>query len=446
MSGPVVLTVECAPGPLDAVVADVPGSKSIANRALVCAALAGGRSELLGLPDGDDTTAMLDCVARLGAGVESGDGRGGGSIVVGTGGVLAPGPVTLHARLAGTTSRFLTALCALGPGPYLVDGAPPLRARPMAPLHDALGALGAQLTPGERSGHLPVTVVGLDRSDRLGSRIVQLRGDVSSQYVSALMLIGPYVPGGLIIELTTPLISRPYVELTKVVMAGFGVGDVQDDGGRIAVGPGSYSATRYVIEPDASSASYPLAAAAIVGGAVTVTGLGTESPQGDVRFAQLLAAMGCEVRRDRHSTTVRRGPSLRGITVDMSDISDIVPTLAVVAAFAASPTRITGVGFIRQKESDRIGDLVNELRRLGVAAREEPDGLVVAPSTPIAGQVQTHHDHRLAMSLALVGLRTPGVEIEDPMVVSKSWPEYWTMLRGLAKVSGSGRGFGSGVA
>lgn len=426
-----VVAVEPLTGPLDAVVRGVPGSKSIANRALACAALATGTSRLEQVPPGDDSMAMLDCVGLLGAGVTRHDAV---VEIEGTGGRLAPGPLTLMTRLAGTTSRFITAMCVLGPGLYVIDGEAPLRARPMGPLHEALIALGAGVESAGEFGHLPVTVRGMgQRVDGGGeARTVALRGDVSSQYVTALMLIAPYLRYGLTIELTTPLISRPYVELTAVVMDAFGGPRVEVGDRQIVVAPGGYVARSITIEADASSASYPLAAAAICAGRVTVVGLTGASTQSDARFADVLQMMGCTVTRDDRGVTVSATGPLRGIEVDMADMSDTVPTLAVVAPFASTPTRITGVGFIRRKESDRIGDLIAELARLGVRADEEADGLVVHPSLPHGGTVATHHDHRLAMSLALLGLRTAGVEIEQPGVVSKSWPGYWSMLRGLA--------------
>ena len=187
---------------------------------------------------------------------------------------------------------------------------------------------------------------------------------------------------------------------------------------------------------DASSASYPLAAAAIVGGSVTVEGLGEDALQGDAAFVDLLAEMGCIIERTSTSTTVRRDEPLHGIEVDMADISDTVPTLAVVAPFAAGETRITGIGFIRRKESDRIGDVVAELRACGVDADEESDGMVVRTSVARGARVRTHHDHRIAMAFALLGLVIEGVEIEDPDVVSKSWPGYWSMVRGLGATAG----------
>lgn len=416
--------------PLDAVVT-VPGSKSISNRALVCAALADGTCVVENLADGDDTVAMIDCLGRLGIRVEV---EGDRAVVHGTAGRLPQGPIVLPTRLAGTTSRFLTALAALGPGPYVIDGEAPLRARPMAPLHDALMALGAVVHPMDRQGHLPVQVRAGDR--RTDRAVVRIRGDVSSQYISALMMIAPYLFGGLRIELTTELVSVPYVEMTASVMASFGVDGVEVSAvnGKhvVDVPAGRYRACGYVVEPDASSASYPFAAAAIAGGRVRVRGLRTPSLQSDTLFVDALARMGCEVIRDSDGIEVRRTGALHGITVDMKDFSDTAPTMAAVASVAGSPTRVTGIGFIRGKESDRIGDVVNELRRCGVDAEAEPDGFIVRPGALHAARVRTYHDHRVAMSFALLGLVTDGMEIEDPSVVSKSLPGFWQLLEELA--------------
>ena len=410
--------------PIDAVI-EVPGSKSVANRALVCAALADGETVLHGVPNGDDTEAMLDCLRALGLEAE----RGGDEVRV-AGGVRSfrRGPVTLPARLAGTTSRFVTALAALGPGPYTIDGHAPLRNRPMAPLHDALASMGVQLRPTGAWGHLPVTVQGpvditLDE--------VSLRGDVSSQYLSALMLIAPYFPNGLRFILTTPLVSRPYIRITAAVIEAFGVPGVELGDRIVTVPPGRYSAREFTIEPDASSASYPLAAAAICGGKERVPGLTNTSWQGDAAFCHVLARMGCEVVQDQSGTTVSRFGPLRGMAINMVDLSDLVPTLAVVAAFADAATDIYGVGFIRNKESDRLSDLCAELRRAGIDAVDNPDGLVVRPSTAHTATLATHHDHRLAMAFALVGLGASGIIVEDPDVVSKSWPDFWTMIESL---------------
>jgi 3-phosphoshikimate 1-carboxyvinyltransferase len=419
------ISIEPLDGPLSAVV-EVPGSKSVANRALVCAALAGGESHLVGLPSGDDTAAMLDCLQLLGVGVRAGAERDA-VVVAGVASpqALRPGPITLPCRLAGTTSRFLTAFAAAGPGPYTIDGLEPLRRRPMTPLHDALRALGARVDADDR-GHLPATVTG-----PLHGGTIAVRGDVSSQYITALMLVGPTLPGGLRIELTTPLVSRSYLGITSAVMAAFGVEGVEVGESAVVVPPGRYVPARHRIEPDASSASYPLAAAAIAGGTVHVPGLTAASLQGDARFASVLGEMGCDVVVNERGTSVTRDGHLRGIDVDMVDMSDLVPTLAAVAPFAHTSTTIRGVGFIRAKESDRIGDLCGELRRAGVDADETDDGLVVRPGVPHGATFRTHHDHRLAMALSLIGLVVPGVQVEDPGVVSKSWPDYWQMLAEL---------------
>jgi 3-phosphoshikimate 1-carboxyvinyltransferase len=421
------IRVRHADGPVIADV-QVPPSKSIANRALVCAALADGESEITGIAPGDDTAAMLECLDRLGITVAVAERHGQlTGIVIGSAGVLPDGPITLPTRLAGTTSRFITALAGLGPGPYTIDGDPPLRSRPMGPLHDSLVALGASVEPGETWGHLPITVSGPLR----GADAVVMPGNVSSQYVSALMLIAPYINRGLRLGLSTALVSRPYVEITQSVMSAFGVDDVEISDRRIHVGSGGYFGTKYTVEPDASSASYPLAAAAVAGGAVSVKGLGSDALQGDARFVDVLVEMGCTATVSAHDTVLmrRRDTPLRGIDIDMSDISDLVPTLAVVATQAVTPTRITGVGFIREKESDRLGDLAAELNKTGAHVTVEEDGLLVVPTDLLQRAVlDTHHDHRLGMAFGILGLVVDGLEVNDPAVVSKSWPGFWDAL------------------
>ncbi|HEX2783873.1 MAG TPA: 3-phosphoshikimate 1-carboxyvinyltransferase [Ilumatobacteraceae bacterium] len=412
--------------PIDAVVA-VPGSKSIANRALICAALADGTTTLSNVPSGDDTEAMLTCLELLGIRVERDAADSTTATIFGGGGELQPRSVRLPTRLAGTTSRFVTALAALGSGPYTIDGDPPLRARPMAPLHDALVVMGATVVSAGQWGHLPVAVGGPLHA----AGTVEVRGDISSQFLTALMLIGPYISGGLHIAITTPLVSRPFLDITKAVMADFGHEAVSIGEDHIDVDAGRYRGRAYGIEPDATSAGYPLAAAAICGGRVEVPGLTKSSMQGDSEFSNVLARMGCVSSCDEHTTIVERGPRLEGIDIDMVDHSDLVPTLAAVAAFATTRTRIRGVGFIRAKESDRLGDLCKEMRRLGAAATETEDGLTIDPADLHGSRIDTHHDHRLAMAFGLIGLRVSGVEIDDSGVVSKSWPGYWDMLGSL---------------
>lgn len=428
-----IITVPRFTGPVGPTEVPVPGSKSIANRALVCTALATGVSRLENLPDGDDTTAMISCLRQLGVRTQADHtaltvhGSEGSKVVPGT---------TLHAGLAGTTSRFTAAIAALSGSPIVLDGDAALRSRPFGPLFDALRELGATIehhgdaAEGETEDGLPVRITGPLSADR-----VSIRGDISSQFVTALMLVAPVLPSGLTIELTSALVSRPYVDMTAAVMSAFGSATVEVSATRIVVPPGGYHATTYGIEPDASSASYPLAIVAINGGTVTVPGLTSTSLQGDARFVELLAAMGCSVTQRADGVQVARDSAtrLQGIEVDMADISDLVPTMAAVAAVADTPTTIDGVGFIRRKESDRIGDLTREMRRLGVDIDEHPEGLTIRPSADRLrpARVSTHHDHRLAMAFAVLGTRIGGVEIDDPDVVSKSWPSFWSMLERL---------------
>ena len=396
--------------PPDASVAH-PGSKSNTNRALVCAALARQPSTLTGALLADDTEAMIICLRRLGTKVEV-DGTTL-SVTRRKWGEAA----TLDARLSGTTARFLLPVLALGSGTYKLDGEAPLRARPMGPSLDALRSLGAHVA----GDALPVEV----RGPVLGGT-VQVSGDASSQFLSGLLLAGAVMARGLTIELTTPLVSRPYVDLTIDVMRHFGA-TVEG----LSVPFTGYTGQHYAIEPDASAASYFFAAAAITGGRVKVEGLGRSSRQGDVAFVEVLERMGAAVSWGDDSITVRGTGTLRGIDVDLADMSDMAQTLAAVAVFAESPTRVTGIGFIRKKETDRIGNTVAELRKLGIEAREEPDGFVVRPASPMAGRVETYDDHRMAMSFALLGLKSSGIEIADPDCVVKTFPEFWETLESL---------------
>jgi 3-phosphoshikimate 1-carboxyvinyltransferase len=400
--------------PPDAVVRP-PGSKSITNRALLCAALAEGESVLRGALFADDTLAMIGAVAALGAGVEA---REDQALVRVSGARLGLTPVRIDAGRSGTTSRFVLAAAALGNAECVVDGDPQLRARPMGPLIDALEQLGVRVRALGEPGCLPLALCGPAHGGR-----VRIAGHVSSQFLSGLLMAAPLIDGGLEIELTSPLVSVPYVEMTRAVMAAFGV---SADGFRVA--PAAYAPTDFAIEPDASAASYFFAAAAITGGRVTVEGLGADSIQGDVAFLDVLERMGARVDRGPASTTVSGTGTLRGIDVDMSDISDTAQTLAAVAVFADGPTRVRGIGFIRRKETDRIAAIVGELRRAGIEASEEDDGFVIVPGEVEPVRFETHDDHRMAMSLALLGLRVAGIELADPGCVAKTYPAFFEDL------------------
>jgi 3-phosphoshikimate 1-carboxyvinyltransferase len=397
----------------------------------VCAALADGESNLRHALRADDVRAMHDGLRALGIEVRGG-GEGDGGLddlvqVVGCAGRPPAEVAIVDAHLSGTTSRFLLPVAALCAGTVRVDGSRPLRARPMAPAIGALRTLGATVVDAGQPGHLPVDISG----GPIAGGEIAIAGDASSQFLSGLLLSAPAMRTGLTIRLEGDLVSRPYVDMTVAVMAAFGVEVARPDLRTWRVEPQTYRATEYRIEPDASAASYAFAIPAIVGGTVRVDGLGTASLQGDVAFADLLERMGARVERTDTSITVHGTGKLRGIEADLSQMSDTAQTLAVVAAFAEGPTRLTGIGFIRRKETDRIGDVVTELRRAGIDAAEEPDGFVVRPAPIRPATIETYDDHRMAMSFALLGLRARGIRIADPGCVAKTFPGYWAMLDGL---------------
>ena len=421
-------SIEIQPaGPLNARIRP-PGSKSITNRALVCAALASGDSTLRGALDSDDTQLMIECLRRLGIAVVATDG-GQTLAVSGCGGDFSAESAELFVGNSGTTIRFLTALCTLGRGTFRLDGVDRMRQRPIGDLLEALVQLGADVTSAVGNGCPPVVVQGRG----LAGGSAQVRGDISSQFLSGLLMAAPYAQQPVDLEIAGPLVSQPYVDMTLAVMNAFGVAVENNNRKRFHVAaPQCYQGRDYEIEPDASAASYFWAAAAIAGGTVTVEGLSRDALQGDVAFCDCLARMGCRVEYADISVSVSGGP-LRGIEVDMNAISDTVQTLAAVALFAKGPTTIRGAGHIRHKETDRIGDLARELRKLGGEVDELEDGLRITPGKLQAAKIETYHDHRMAMSLALVGLRQAGVVIRDPGCTAKTYPKFFDDLRAVCE-------------
>jgi 3-phosphoshikimate 1-carboxyvinyltransferase len=395
----------------------LPGSKSYTHRALVAGALADGESVLANALKAEDTGLTARALARLGAGI---DWQGDTVLIRGTGGHWAPVPEPIYLGNSGTSMRFLTALAALGLGSYHLTGSPRLCQRPMGELLEALGQLGVWAASEKGDGCPPIVVHG----GLTGGRAA-LSGTVSSQYVSALLFIGPLAPEGLALTVTGDLVSRPYVDLTLEVMGDFGISYYRE-GYRYFQLPGGqcYLPQDYAIEADASSASYFWAAAAITGGKVTITNLGLGSTQGDAAFPRVLEQMGCRVESSPQGLTVQGG-ELHGIRVDMAAMPDLVPTLAVVAAFARGETVITGVAHLRHKESDRLHAVATELAKMGLQVRETADGLIIQGGAPRGAVIETYGDHRLAMSFAAAGLRAPGTIIRDPEVVAKSFPGFW---------------------
>jgi 3-phosphoshikimate 1-carboxyvinyltransferase len=414
-----IQTMEKAIKPCEPVHATLtlPGSKSYTHRALVAAALAAGESVLSNALKAEDTELTAQALTKLGAGL---DWQGTNIRVRGVGGRWQPVAEPIYLGNSGTSMRFFTALTALGQGTYVLTGSDRLCQRPLNDLLQALEQLEVQAASERGDGCPPVTVQGGLKGGR-----TRLSGAVSSQYVSALLFIGPLAPKGVEIEITDELVSRPYVDLTLAVLEDFGISYYREGYHFFRVPGGQvYQPCDYAIEADASSASYFWAAAAITGGRVTITNLSQDSCQGDAAFPGVLERMGCSVKSSEAGLLVQGGP-LTGIIVDMATMPDLVPTLALVAAFAEGETVITGVAHLRHKESDRLLAVATELNKMGIAARETADGLIIPGGPPHAASIDTYQDHRIAMSFAVAGLKVPGVIIHDPGCVAKSFPDFW---------------------
>lgn len=428
--------IEIAPaaGPLNGQIRP-PGSKSITNRALLCAAAATGESELTGVLESEDTHVMIEALSELGVGVERLLDVGSATDlcrfrVKGIASAFRPCDKTIFVANSGTTVRFLTAMLAIAGGDYRLDGVARMRERPIEDLLIALRGLGADASAENGNGCPPVVL----HSERSCGGAVSVKGDISSQYLSGLLMAAPLALEGVQLDVVGELVSKPYVEMTLAVMAEFGVSAEQPSSSRFRVpAPQSYQARQYAIEPDASAASYFWAAAAVVGGSVTVKGLSRHSLQGDVGFCECLEQMGCHVEYGRDGITLSRSGPLVGIDVNMNAISDTVQTIAAVALFAEGPTTIRGVAHNRHKETDRIGDLARELRKLGAQVTEHEDGMTIEPGERMSAEIETYDDHRMAMSLSLVGLRTPGVVIRDPDCTRKTYPNFFDDFRRLTR-------------
>ena len=421
------LVIPRLPGPVDVTWA-VPGSKSITNRALVLAALADGETRLTGALESDDTRHMRAALTRMG--IEIADAPGGTLVVRGGRARLHAPDGPLFVGNSGTTVRFLAAVAALVDGEVTLVGDDAMAKRPIHVLVDALRALGADVTC--PTGCPPLTI----RGGRLRGGRVRMRGDQSSQYFSALLMAGGFADADLDVEIEGSLVSRPYVDITRRMIADFG-GDVAETPAGFHVRAGRTLRGRdYAIEPDASSASYPFALAAALGGAVVVPGLGRDAQQGDYAFTTILEQAGAIVTRGETFTRVERLGALRGVDVDMHHISDTVMTLAAIAPLASGATRIRNVANIRIKETDRLAATVIELRRLGQQVTHGADWLAIEPAPVTPAMVHCYDDHRIAMSFAILGAAAGGVTIEDPACVSKTYPGFFRDLAAIYAAAG----------
>lgn len=402
----------------------LPGSKSITNRALLLAALGNDDMTLENALFSEDSRYMLNALAQLGFDAVSEESRLR-MRVRGCGGRIPAQSANVFIGNAGTAARFLTAALTLGRGRFTVDGEARMRERPIADLVRALNALGARVHA--PSGCPPVEIL----ANGLPGGYTEIRGEISSQFLSALLMVAPYAQQPVTLRVSGVLNSRPYVTMTIAMMRAFGIEVETEDRDVFRVKPGTYKPPRnYTVEPDASGASYFFGLPALIGGSIVIKNLFRNSLQGDVAFVDVLAQMGCTVDETPQGLRVSAPQNgLRGVDVDLRDIPDTAQTLAALAPFAATPTRIRGIASARLKESDRVGATCAELRRLGVQVEEFADGMTIYPCTQfVPVQVRTYNDHRMAMAFALLALRVPGLTLENPGCVAKTFPNFFELL------------------
>jgi 3-phosphoshikimate 1-carboxyvinyltransferase len=418
------------PQPLSATV-HVPGSKSLTNRALLISALAEGTTRLTNALFSDDSCYFAKALQALGFDVQF-DEANHEMTISGLGGNIPTSKAQLFVGNAGTAARFLTAFLTLGRGEYILDGDARMRERPIQDLIDALNQLGVELEARTNCPPVQIFAKGL-----IGGK-TKIAGNISSQFLSALLMVAPYARSPIEIEVTTELNSKPYVDMTIAVMKDFGV-EVKRNAYRNFIIPittyqlPTYNlqslVSHYPIESDASAASYFFAAPAICGGWVRVENITRSSKQGDIAFLDVLQTMGCTVIEGTDFIEVAGADILTGVDVDMRDIPDTAQTLAAIAPFASSPTRIRGIASARVKETDRVHATCTELARIGVSVEEHEDGMTIYPCDDIKpATIQTYNDHRMAMAFALIGLRAGGITIENPACVAKTFPKYWEVL------------------
>ncbi|GAC1419228.1 MAG: 3-phosphoshikimate 1-carboxyvinyltransferase [Actinomycetota bacterium] len=411
--------------PPDAIV-HVPGSRSITNRALICAALAPGASRIYGGLDAEDTQAMRRGLSSLGIAITEEDGA---LFVNGTGGVLNPSVPTIDCKASGTTMRFLSAIATRSRAEVTLDGTPRLRERPIGPLTHALRQLGAEIS--DSNGFPPVHIVPA----RLRATHVTVDATVSGQFVSALLMLAPTLSEEVRISGHSP-VSRPFIDMTIEIMNAFGVTILREGSDLLFDASTEYQARDFAIEPDAMSASYFFAAAAVTGGCVTVEGLRRYSRQrqGDLAVLNVLEQMGCGVTETVRGVEVRGPHQLIGVEADLIDMPDMAPTVAVLACFANGPTTLTGVAHLRFKESDRLAALDTELSKLGATITVGESALRIDPPQHIQpATIDTYDDHRIAMSFAIAGLKATGITINDPACVAKTYPRFFDDLDQLRR-------------
>jgi len=402
----------------------VPGSKSYTHRALIVSALSDGECEIQNGLDSEDTRLTRDALRQMGISIDQ------NSVswrVRGAHGMLQPCGNPIFLGNSGTSMRLLAAVCALGKGKYILTGTPRMQERPIQDLLEGLHQIGVRTTSLGRPGCPPIEI----EAGTISGGRVSLNCGTSSQYLSALLLISPFTQNGMEIAVTEGPVSKPYIDMTIDIMNQAGVSVARDGYQRFQIaGHQGYRFGRFRVEPDISQAGYFWAVAAVTKATITVTGVSHGSRQGDLRLLDVLSSMGCTTRVEPDGISVTGG-ELMAVEVDMGAMPDMVPTLAVVAAFAKGKTVITNVGHLKAKESDRLGSVVAELRKLGIAAGCSDTAMWIEGGKPHGALIDPHDDHRLAMSFAVAGLKTPGIRIENETCVEKSFPEFWKVFESL---------------
>jgi 3-phosphoshikimate 1-carboxyvinyltransferase len=403
---------------------NVPGSKSYTHRMLIAAGLSDGVCNIINWLKSEDTLLTLNALKQLGVGIDEDEAK---VVVHGSKGLLKPCKAPIYLANSGTSMRLLTGIVAIGDGTYTLTGTKRMFERPIQDLLDGLNQIGVEAFAVNANGCPPIKIKG----GKIDGGHVDLNCSISSQYLSSLLLMAPYTDKGIEITVTRGPVSKPYIDMTVDIMTRLGVKVARNGYSSFNV-PGNqiYKAGNYYVEPDCSQAGYFWAAAAITGSKIKVKGISKKSSQGDVRFADVLEEMGCKVFHENNGISVC-GDKLSAIEVDMANMPDIVPTLAVVAAFAKGRTIIKNVAHLREKESDRLGSVATELSKMGIEANTTENGLVIKGGKPVGAEINTYNDHRIAMSFAVAGIVVPGIKIKDEKCVEKSFPEFWNVFEGL---------------
>ena len=413
---------------------EVPGAKSITNRALLMAAIADGNVRLTGVLFSDDSRYFLSSLQSLGFDVRTDEDKKEVEIA-GMGGKIPCPEGEIYVGSAGTAARFLTAMLGVSEGTYVIGASDQMKRRPMRPLFEALLSLGAEIQFLEQKWHLPVKIKGANAGPEEKPCNAQLRLDISesTQFLSAFLLIAPMFAQGIRIQITSEKKDGSYIRITRKMMAEFGVNVVFDGESYQVPAEAAYKCGQYPIEPDMSAACYFYGAAAVTGGYAQVMHLHGDCMQGDLRFLEVLEKMGCLVRDEEDGISVT-GPqegALEGISIDMNDFSDQALTLAAIAPYADSPVKISNIAHIRRQESDRISAIVSNLRAAGISCEESPDGVAIYPGTPLPCEIETFEDHRVAMAFSLLGLRCAGIVIKNPSCCRKTFENYFELLESL---------------